>query len=65
MNGATSLAVVLGLLVALVWIYYSAQIMMYGAEFTKVYANRYGTRIVPRRSRRVVPGRILRPPMWS
>jgi membrane protein len=35
------------LIVALVWIYYSAQIMMYGAEFTKIYANRYGNSIVP------------------
>jgi membrane protein len=36
------------LIVALVWIYYSTQILMYGAEFTKIYANRYGTPIVPR-----------------
>lgn len=36
------------LIVALVWIYYSAQIVMFGAEFTKVYANKYGRRIVPR-----------------
>ena len=36
------------LIVALVWIYYSTQILMYGAEFTKIYANRYGSRIVPR-----------------
>src|SRR5205823_6766881 len=37
-----------GSLVALlVWIYYSAQILFFGAEFTKVYANRYGSRIVP------------------
>ena len=35
------------LIVALVFIYYSAQIMMYGAEFTKIYANRYGYSIVP------------------
>ncbi len=38
------------LIVALVWIYYSTQILMYGAEFTKTYANRYGRPIVPRRS---------------
>ena len=38
------------LIVALVWIYYSTQILMFGAEFTKVYANRYGRRIVPRRT---------------
>lgn len=31
----------------LVWVYYSAQILYFGAEFTQVYANQYGTRIVP------------------
>ncbi|MBV9388983.1 MAG: YihY/virulence factor BrkB family protein [Chroococcidiopsidaceae cyanobacterium CP_BM_ER_R8_30] len=37
-----------GSLVAiLVWVYYSAQILFFGAEFTKVYARRYGSRIVP------------------
>ncbi len=30
------------LVVLLVWIYYSAQIFFFGAEFTQVYANRYG-----------------------
>jgi membrane protein len=35
------------LVVILVWVYYSAQILFMGAEFTKVYARRYGTRIVP------------------
>jgi len=35
------------LIVVLVWIYYSAQILLYGAEFTKVYAIRYGSGIVP------------------
>ena len=36
------------LIIMLVWIYYSAQIVMYGAEFTKIYAIRYGGGIVPR-----------------
>ena len=36
------------LIIVLVWIYYSAQIVMYGAEFTKIYAIRYGGGIVPR-----------------
>lgn len=36
------------LIVVLVWIYYSTQIVMYGAEFTKVYANKHGRYIVPR-----------------
>jgi membrane protein len=30
------------LVIVLVWIYYSAQIFFLGAEFTQVYANRYG-----------------------
>ncbi len=29
------------------WIYYSSQILFFGAEFTQVYANRYGSSIVP------------------
>jgi membrane protein len=32
-----------GLLIMLVWIYYSAQIFLLGAEFTKVYASNYGS----------------------
>ncbi len=35
------------LLVLLVWVYYSAQILFFGAELTQVYASRYGSRIVP------------------
>lgn len=35
------------LLVFLVWVYYSSQILFFGAEFTQVYARRYGSRIVP------------------
>lgn len=35
------------LVVVLVWVYYSAQILLFGAEFTQVYANRHGSRIVP------------------
>jgi membrane protein len=33
----------------LVWVYYSAQILFFGAEFTQVYARKYGSRIVPER----------------
>ena len=36
-----------GLVILLLWIYYSAQIFFFGAEFTQVYANAYGSRIVP------------------
>lgn len=35
------------LVVFVVWVYYSAQILFLGAEFTKVYANRFGSRIRP------------------
>jgi membrane protein len=32
-----------GLVVFLVWVYYSAQIVLFGAEFTHVYARRFGS----------------------
>ena len=35
------------LVLILVWVYYSSQILFFGAEFTQVYANRYGSKIVP------------------
>jgi len=35
------------LVVFVVWVYYSALILFFGAEFTKVYANRFGSRIRP------------------
>lgn len=34
-------------IVLLVWVYYSAQILFFGAEFTQVYARKYGSQIVP------------------
>jgi membrane protein len=35
------------LITLLLWIYYAAQILLFGAEFTQVYANTYGTRVEP------------------
>lgn len=35
------------LVVILAWVYYAAQILFFGAEFTQVYARRYGSQIVP------------------
>ncbi len=35
------------LITTLVWVYYSAQILLFGAEFTQVYANEFGTHIEP------------------
>ncbi len=34
-----------GLVILLLWIYYSAQILFLGAEFTKVYSDEYGSRV--------------------
>jgi membrane protein len=34
------------LAVLLLWVYYSAQILLFGAEFTRVYAQRCGSRVV-------------------
>jgi membrane protein len=42
------------LVVVLVWIYYSAQIMLLGAEFTQVYTNKYGSRVRPAENARFV-----------
>ena len=35
------------LITTLVWVYYSGQILFFGAEFTQVYATRYGSQVVP------------------
>lgn len=35
------------LIVLLLWVYYSSQILFFGAEFTQVYANRFGSRVAP------------------
>jgi membrane protein len=35
------------LITLLLWIYYAAQILLFGAEFTQVYANTYGTHVEP------------------
>ena len=43
------------LAVLLVWIYYSSQIVLYGAEFTRVYANEYGSHVVPSENAIPVP----------
>jgi membrane protein len=35
------------IMVLLVWLYYSAQMFLFGAEFTEVYARRFGSRFRP------------------
>jgi membrane protein len=44
---ASSYGVAGSFVVFLVWVYYSAQILYFGAELTKVYANQFGSKIVP------------------
>jgi membrane protein len=44
---ASSYGVAGSFVVLLVWVYYSAQILYFGAEVTKVYANHFGSKIVP------------------
>jgi membrane protein len=46
-NVASAYGAAGSLVLVLLWVYYSAQILLYGAEFTQVYANRVGERIVP------------------
>jgi len=35
------------LITLLLWVFYSAQILLFGAEFTKIYANNYGSLVEP------------------
>jgi membrane protein len=43
------------LVVLLLWVYYAAQILLLGAEFTQVYANQYGSHVVPSKHAMAVP----------
>lgn len=44
------------LVVLLLWVYYSAQILFFGAEFTQVYANRFGKKLEPADNAMWAPG---------
>ncbi|MEO8288092.1 MAG: YihY/virulence factor BrkB family protein [Chloroflexota bacterium] len=46
-NVGTAFGAAGSLVIVLVWIYYSAQILFFGAEFTQVYTNRFGSRVQP------------------
>jgi membrane protein len=41
---ASSFGAAGALIVLLLWVYYSAQIFLLGAEFTKIYADRHGSK---------------------
>jgi membrane protein len=43
----TTFGAAASVIIILLWVYYSAQILFVGAEFTQVYANLYGSKIVP------------------
>jgi len=32
----------------LLWVYYSAQVFFFGAELTRIFANRFGGHVIPR-----------------
>ncbi len=44
---ASAFGAAASLIIVLVWIYYSAQILLLGAEFTHIYAYKYGSRSEP------------------
>jgi membrane protein len=46
-GGASSYGAAGSLVVLLLWIYYTAQILLFGAAFTRVYAQRFGTGVQP------------------
>jgi membrane protein len=46
-NVASSYGAAGALIILLVWIYYSAQIFLFGAEFSRAYARRYGSHANP------------------
>lgn len=46
-SAASAYGVAGSLIIILLWVYYSAQILFLGAEFTQVYAGQFGSRIVP------------------
>ncbi len=43
------------LIILLAFVYYSAQIFFVGAEFTQIYANRYGSRLLPSEHAKAIP----------
>ncbi len=55
---ASSFGAAGALILILVWVYYSTTIFLLGAEFTKVYASRYGSGIHPSRNATFVSERM-------
>jgi len=63
--GRSSLSSVYGamgsLVVLLVWVYYSAQILFFGAQFTCLYGRRHGVEPQPLRGAEFVPWEVPPP----
>jgi membrane protein len=51
---ASSFGAAGSLVLLLIWVYYSAQILLFGAEFTQVYTNKFGSKIIPEGQEAVV-----------
>ncbi|MGE5073258.1 MAG: YihY/virulence factor BrkB family protein [Anaerolineae bacterium] len=60
-NVASSYGAAGSLILLLLWIYYSAQILFFGAEFTQVYANTYGSKIVPEAGAKSIAAKSAEP----
>ena len=50
------------LITLLLWIYYSSQILLFGAEFTQVYANQAGRHVKPSEHAIPIERRIVEKP---
>ncbi len=50
------------LITLLLWIFYSAQILLFGAEFTQVYSNTYGSHVKPQKHAIMVERREIEVP---
>ena len=50
------------LITLLLWVFYSAQILLFGAEFTQVYANAYGSQVKPQEHAVMVERREIEVP---
>jgi membrane protein len=63
--GRSSLSSVYGtmgsLVILLLWVYYSAQILFFGAQFTYVFTHRFGERPKPIRGVKIIPESARRP----
>jgi membrane protein len=46
-SAASAYGAASSLITLLLWVYYSSQILLFGAEFTQVYADSFGSRVVP------------------